>query len=283
MQVYTGPKAIVAEQEMTPFFTVTNGVPAGCPQAPLLAKAVRVLAPALQPWQQSHPAIHLSSWVDDVGFDTASRTPLQAAKEAVDAYRDLHGRLLQLGLQVNPKKTAFVATDKATEKELKALLQDDDPQVAPVMRDLGIDHQAARKRRIPVMKQRIKKATARKVKLRSLKIPALKVRLRLHRGGIQPVALWGVESQGLAPRYRAALRHGMAEHLGHHTGGLLDVTYDIHAKRYIDPGDQVLIQHIKAIHHLIHAWPQDQIQALEQAWSQRNNYRRNNTRDRLPP
>ena len=59
MQVYHGPKAIVAEQEMTPFFTVTNGVPAGCPQAPLLAKAV--LAPALQPWQQAHPDIHLSA------------------------------------------------------------------------------------------------------------------------------------------------------------------------------------------------------------------------------
>ena len=136
LQVYHGPKAIVAEQEMTPFFTVTNGVPAGCPQAPLLAKAV--LAPALQPWQQQHPAIHLSSWVDDVGFDTASPTALQAAKEAVEAYRDLHRRLLSLGLQVNPKKTAFVATDKATERELKALLQDDEPQVAPVMRDLGM-------------------------------------------------------------------------------------------------------------------------------------------------
>ena len=49
MQVYTGPKAIVAEQEMTPFFHVDQGVPAGCPQAPLLAKAV--LTPALAPWQ----------------------------------------------------------------------------------------------------------------------------------------------------------------------------------------------------------------------------------------
>ena len=263
LQVYHGPKAIVAEQEMTPFFTVTNGVPAGCPQAPLLAKAV--LAPALQPWQQQHPTIHLSSWVDDIGFDTASPTALQAAKEAVEAYRDLHKRLLSLGLQVNPKKTAFVATDKATERELKALLQEDEPQVATVMRDLGIDHQAARRRRIPVMKQRIKKATARKVKLRSLKIPALKVR---DRGGIQPVALWGVESQGLAPRYRAALRQGMAKHLGHHTGGLLDVTYDIHAKRYIDPSDQVLLHHIKAVHHLVQAWPPEQLQALEQAWRQ---------------
>ena len=58
-QVYTGTNAIVAEQEMTPFFKVQNGVPAGCPQAPLLAKAV--LAPALQPWQAAHPAIYLGS------------------------------------------------------------------------------------------------------------------------------------------------------------------------------------------------------------------------------
>ena len=85
-----------------------------------------------QPWQQLHPAIHLSSWVDDVGFDTASRTPLQAAQASVAAYRDLHARLLQLGLQVNPKKAAFVATDKATEKELRSLLREDDPQVTPV-------------------------------------------------------------------------------------------------------------------------------------------------------
>ena len=58
----------------------------------------------------------------------------------------------------------------------------------------------------------------------------------------------------------------MAKHLGHHTGGLLDITYDIHSKRYIDPSDQILIHHIKAIHHLIQAWPPDQLPALEQAW-----------------
>ena len=58
----------------------------------------------------------------------------------------------------------------------------------------------------------------------------------------------------------------MAKHLGHHTGGLLDVIYDIHAKRYIDPADQVIIQHIRAIHHLIQAWPPDQLPNLEQAW-----------------
>ena len=33
MQLYCGPKAILAEQELTPFFHVDHGVPAGCPQA----------------------------------------------------------------------------------------------------------------------------------------------------------------------------------------------------------------------------------------------------------
>lgn len=105
MQVYTGRKAIVAEQEMTPFFKVKRGVPAGCPQAPLLAKAV--LAPALIPWKEAHTEAHLSSWVDDVGFDAAGTTPLQVATTAVAAYRDLHSRLVELGLRVNPKKTAM--------------------------------------------------------------------------------------------------------------------------------------------------------------------------------
>ena len=265
MQLYTGPKAISAEQEFTPFFRVDRGIPAGCPQAPLLAKAV--LAPALIPWREDHPDIHLTSWVDDIGYDTHGRSPLQVATRAVEAYRDLHARLQHLGLRVNAKKTAFLATDKATDRELKALLKPHEPQVATVMRDLGIDHQAARRRRIPVLKQRFAKAHHRKLKLRSLKIPSLKVRLRLHKGGIQPVALWGIEAQGLAPRYRLALRTALANQLGHHQGGSLDATFDLHSNKYLDPADQVIIHHIKAIHTLYQAWPTDQIEHLEQAWS----------------
>ena len=57
---------------------------------------------------------------------------------------------------------------------LKEQLHEDEPPVATVMRDLGIDHQAGRRRRIPVLKQRFRKAQQRKIKLRNLKIPALK-------------------------------------------------------------------------------------------------------------
>ena len=177
----------------------------------MLAKVV--LAPALAPWKESHPQAHLSSWVDDVGFDLQADTQMQVAQQAVAAYRDLY-----------QKTTAFVATDKSTDHALKSLLTDLEPPVATVMRDLGIDHQAARRRRIPVQRQRFQKAQQRRVRLTTLKIPALKVRLRLHKGGIQPVALWGLEAQGLAPRYRKAMRQVLAKHLGHHAGGLLPST-----------------------------------------------------------
>ena len=110
-----------------------------------------------------------------------------------------------------------MATDKSTDQALKSLLTDQEPPVTSVMRDLGIDHQAARRRRIPVLRQRFQKAKQRKMRLRTLK-----VRLRLHKGGIQPVALWCLEAQGLAPRYRTTLRQAMATQLGHHAGGLLD-------------------------------------------------------------
>ena len=82
------------------------------------------------------------------------------------------------------------------------------------------------------------------------------------------MALWGIEAQGLAPRYRTALRQALATHLGHHAGGLLDSTYDLHSNKYMDPGDQVILHHIKAMHTLYHTWPPEQIQHLEQAWAE---------------
>ena len=75
------------------------------------------------------------------------------------------------------------------------------------------------------------------------------------------MALWGIEGQGLAPRYRTTLRQAIAKHLGHHNGGLLGSTYDLHSKRYIDPGDQIIIHHIKAFHQLVQAWPTEQLPA----------------------
>ena len=112
------------------------------------------------------------------------------------------------------KKTAFIVTDNTTHKDLAKLLEPDDPPIQTVMGDLGIDHAAGRRRRIATLQQKFKKNRQRRIKLRNLKLPNLKTRLRLHKGGVQPVAFWGFEGQGLAPRYWLALRQSLAVHLG---------------------------------------------------------------------
>ena len=140
------------------------------------------------------------------------------------------------------------------------------------MRDLGIDHAASRRRRISTLQHRFHKNKQRRIKLRSLKLPNLRTRLRLRKGGIQPVAFWGFEGQGLAPRYRLALRQGLV-----HQGGLQDIIYDQVSQKFGDPGDQVIIHHIRALHTLITQWPADHIQHVEQAWITIRNQLRSKT------
>ena len=264
MQVYTGPKAVLADAELSHWFHVTHGVAAGCPQAPLLAKAF--LQPILSPFQAQHPDLHLNGWVDDIGFDGKHHNPDILATRIVHAWQELRQALSTAGLKVNNHKTAFIVTDKATHRALAKLLGPDDPPIQSVMRDLGIDHQAGRRRRITTLQNRFKKNKQRRIKLRTLRLPSLRTRLRLHRGGIQPVALWGVEGQGLAPRYRQALRQALATHLGLHSGGITDVVYDQHQTKYMDPADQVVIQHVQALHALINRWPTDHLPHIERAW-----------------
>ena len=216
MQVYTGHKAILAEGELSPWFHATTGVAAGCPQAPLLAKTF--LQPILTSFQQDFPDLHLNGWVDDIGFDGNHTDPVQLAQRTVQAWHQLRESLTTAGLVVNSHKTAFIVTDKTIHKELSKLLSPNDPPIQSVMRDLGIDHSASRRRRIATLQQRFRKNKQRRIRLRSLKLPNIRTRLRLHRGGVQPVAFWGFEGQGLAPRFRIALRQGLATHLGLHQG-----------------------------------------------------------------
>ena len=212
MQVYTGHKNILAEGELSPWFHATAGVAAGCPQAPLPAKTF--LQPILTSFQQAFPDLHLNGWVDDIGFDGNHTDPVQLARRTIQAWQHLRADLTTAGLIVNSHKTAFVVTDRVIHKALEKVLGPDDPPIQTVMRDLGIDHSAGRRRRIATLQQRFKKNKQRRIKLRSLKLPNIRTRLRLHRGGVQPVAFWGFEGQGLAPRYRMALRQGLATHLG---------------------------------------------------------------------
>ena len=146
MQVYTGHKAILAEGELSPWFHVTTGVAAGCPQAPLLAKTF--LQPILTSFQQTYPDLRLNGWVDDIGFDGSHTNAQHLAQRTIQAWHQLRDNLTEAGLVVNSHKTAFIVTDKHIHRELSKLLGPQDPPIQSVMRNLGIDHSASRRRQL---------------------------------------------------------------------------------------------------------------------------------------
>ena len=122
MQVYTGPKAVLADTELSHWFHVSRGVAAGCPQAPLLAKAF--LQPILSPFQIKRPELHLNGWVDDIGFDGSHRNPDTLANQIVTAWHELSQQLREAR-----RKTAFMVTDRATHRALEKRLGPDDPPI----------------------------------------------------------------------------------------------------------------------------------------------------------
>ena len=102
MQVYTGPKAIMAEAELSQWFHVTG----------VAAKAY--LAPILEPFQAKYPELHLNGWVDDFGFD-GSHHNAALAIQVTEAWKELSAGLQAAGLKVNNKKAVhcYRQADKA--------------------------------------------------------------------------------------------------------------------------------------------------------------------------
>ena len=264
LQVYGGKRILTAEgQASNPRFC-SHGICAGCPQAPLLAKTH--LAPALENFLRAHPTAHVDTWVDDISCDLEGANAKHVAKEAVQAFRNLQTELNNIGLTMNAKNTGFVCSTALVEKHLKENLLSHEPQPMPLMRDLGVDSQGGRRRRIRQVQARFRKARARKAQLHKLRIPKARHKLRLYKGGIHPCAVWGVEAQGLAPRYRSELRAAFGKHLQWQRGGNLDTVFDLHSQKYRDPGDSVIIGHMKELWKILQSWPHDQLCHLEKAW-----------------
>ena len=101
--------------------------------------------------------MHLNGWVDGIGFDGSHTDAQHLAQRTIQAWHQLRDSLTSAGLVVNSHKTAFIVTDKIIHKELNKLLSPHDPPIQSVMRDLGIDHTAGRKRRIATLQQRFRK------------------------------------------------------------------------------------------------------------------------------
>ena len=64
-----------------------RGILQGCPQAPAISKLI--LYRPLKQLVQTHPAVSLQTWVDDVSYDIQGRDPAYVAREALLAFRTL--------------------------------------------------------------------------------------------------------------------------------------------------------------------------------------------------
>ena len=269
-QLMKGPKVLEAEGTSSKGFYTKNGILAGDPLAPQIAKVY--LQPILQRFHTQHPECQTDVWVDDISFDVCDENPNRAAIKAVDALRTLKAELEEDGLRLSIAKTGILINHKHLKESLKPLLTINDPKIVEVMRDLGVDSAGGRLRRIKTFKKRHQKGQKKKTKMDRLKIPEAKVKIRLMKGSIQASTMWGIEGHGLPPQRRQQARVALARCIGLKTKGSVDIIFDI-AKHHQDPADSAMERQVKAFQHLVNEWPEEQKAHLEGAWQA--------TRDRM--
>ncbi|CAE7193494.1 unnamed protein product [Symbiodinium natans] len=158
LEVYMGARYLVADGVLSAGIRATNGVQAGCPAAPSLAKVA--LHPVIDKIQRRRDVANVDCWLDDVSIDIQHKSFKQVADSAIRVYRSLKDGMDANGFTISSKKTGFVASSTQASKHLRELLLPHEPQVYDVMRDLGVDSTGGRKRRLVTSATRAKKAGA---------------------------------------------------------------------------------------------------------------------------
>ena len=82
-----------------------------------------------------------------------AKAPDKAAAKSVRVFRMLQASLGQEQLMLSSSKSAFVCTDKDTQKRLQQLLRPGEPPV--LGKDLGVDSAGARRRRVATINARL--------------------------------------------------------------------------------------------------------------------------------
>lgn len=140
LDLYSGPRLIQAEGLAGKPTHYARDILQGCPQA---QRSQSWFCSSLS-GLLSHTTVALQTWVGDVSFDIKGTNPDYVAREAVLAFRTLHGLLEEAGLKVNKDKTGFLTSSKESAKALQLNITEQDPQLYNALRDLGADATAAR-------------------------------------------------------------------------------------------------------------------------------------------
>ena len=265
LQTYRGARHIVSEDILSEPITPQRGILAGCPFATVMARVF--LKPILQQASSSPGLKGLDTWVDDIGADFESSSPILVAQHALSGFRQLATLLEQSGLKLSREKTGFLASTKQARNALEQIKTDDDPKIFQSMRDLGVDCGLGRFRRVRVQTGRLLKGKCRKAKMESLKLTNESCRIRLFRGSISPSLMWGHQAQGMPPSRVKWLRRAVGQQVGLHKLGCLEVALAAMDHRVSDPWADILTQQVQSWFKALDRWGPDTA-PIARVWEQ---------------
>ncbi|CAE7247768.1 unnamed protein product [Symbiodinium sp. CCMP2592] len=262
--VYGGSRFIEAEGVTAAPIRTNQGLIAGCPLAPGLSKII--LHNPMQMLFDSKLLTHQDLWIDDIGLDVIHQSPTQAAIWSVKAFRLLKAALEESSLVWSKKKTVFVCTSGAAKAAVEKLRTSEDPPIALTSTDLGLDCGGGVRRRVTKHRSRLHKAAGRQKRLRALAPKDKRVKIRMVKGSLQPVGIYGHQATGVTPRRFKWLRFLYAEALGRMKIGSVICVLEANAGRTRDPKEVIMAQHIQAHSRMMLQWPREAEDSLTKAW-----------------
>ena len=263
MQLYRGKRHLCAENMVSAPLVATQGILAGCPLAPGLSKLV--MHDIVEPIWQGPPQCHVDLYIDDTGFDVVHNDPRQCANMAYQVWQEARKRFRDAKLPLSIGKTAWICSNKKVEKALSKLLQDGDPTIRDIHRDLGVDSGWGKRRRIVNHRSRMCKGGARKKRLDTL-APDRGPKIRAYKQGVLSVALYGHVAIGLAPKRLKRIRHQQAQVLGRMSLGSTEYVLELANSKHEDPAFTVINQHFRFFHQLLVKWNQGSLEEIEVSW-----------------
>ncbi|CAE7234573.1 unnamed protein product [Symbiodinium sp. CCMP2592] len=186
---------------------------------------------------------------EEVGY-AAGSSARRVASAALQAYRVLHASLGLEGLEVETTKTKFVAGTVRARAALQQLRRPGEPDTADLVKDLGLDCAAGRRRRITTAQKRFRTGIGRVRHMRRLRIRRRWVRGRLLQASALKAGLYGHQAVGVAPKRLKVLRSAVAREAGRFEHGSADVILDLMSHKAVDPHQLVVVEQLQALGRL---------------------------------
>ena len=241
---------LTCEEVVSPALFARRGLLAGCPLAPMLSK-IALYSPLSAVLNGRRCIAGADVWIDDISVDLEDQSAEKAAGNARLLYKQLSQALGGGGHSISTKKTFFVASSSRASKALSSILEDGDPEVRSIGKDLGVGTSGAKRRSTGAATKRLDKAKRRLKKLQALRVPNQGVRARLFNASVMTSGLWGHQGQGVSPKVRKDIRAQAAQIGGKQPQGSIDIALDIADKGVKDPEEGLILQHWMSIAKLL--------------------------------